>query len=68
MNNMQDQIEQNEVVLRRVLPQTQRQDRRVPTALNHEELENEFGDEEENLIDEVGRFAPQMRKQGLGIQ
>ena len=50
MNDMQDQIEQNEEVLRQVLPQTQRQERHVPTALNHEDLEDEFGDKEEDPI------------------
>ena len=45
IKNMQDRIEQNEEVLRQVLPQTQRQERHVPTALNHEELKNEMKDE-----------------------
>ena len=47
MNDMRDRIEQNEEVLRRVLPQTQRQERCVPTTLNHEDLEDELGDEKE---------------------
>ena len=42
MNDIRDQIEQNEEVLRRVLPQTQRQERCVSTTLNHEELEDEL--------------------------
>ena len=45
INDMGDRIEQNEEVLRRVLPQTQRQERRVPATLNHEGLEDELGDE-----------------------
>ena len=61
MNDMRDQIEQNEV-LRRVLPQAQRQERRVLAALNHEEFEDELGDEEEDPIEEVGRFVPQRRR------
>ena len=36
--------------------------------MNHEELEDELGDEEEDLVEEVGRFAPQRRRQGRGIQ
>ena len=40
MNDMRDRIEQNEDVLRRVLPHTQRQEKRVPAVLNHEELED----------------------------
>ena len=68
MNDMRDQIEQNEEVLRQVLPQTQRQERCVPATLNHEELEDELGDEEKAPVEEVGRFAPQMRRQGQGIQ
>ena len=51
MNNMRDRIEQNEEVLRRILPQTQRQERRIMVALNHKELENELKDEEEYPID-----------------
>ena len=58
MNDMQDRIEQNEEVLRQILPQTQRQERCVSTTLNHEELENELGDEEGDPIEKVGRFAP----------
>ena len=46
VNDMRDQIEQNKEVLRQVLPKTQRQERHVPTTLNHEELEDELGDEE----------------------
>ena len=46
MNDMQDWIEQNKEVLRRVLPQTQRQEKCVPAALNHEEFENELEDED----------------------
>ena len=34
-------------MLRRVLPQTQRLERRVLAALNHEDLENELEDEDE---------------------
>ena len=49
-------------MLRQVLPQTQRQERRVPAALNHEDLENEFGDKEEDLIEDVGRFSLQRRR------
>ena len=64
MNDMRDWIEQNKEVLRRVLPQTQRQERHVLTTLNHEELE----DEEEDPVEEVGRFAPQRKRQGRGIQ
>ena len=45
MNDMQDQIEQNEEMLRQILSQTQRQERCVLETLNHEELENELGDE-----------------------
>ena len=55
-------------MLRRVLPQTPRQERRVPATLNHEELEDELGDEEEDLVEEGGMFAPQRRRQGRGIQ
>ena len=51
MNDIRDRIEQNEAVLRRVLPQTQRQERRVAAALNHEELKNEFEDEDEYPIE-----------------
>ena len=51
MNDMQDWTKQNEEVLRRVLPQTQRLDRHVPSTLNHEELENELEDEDEYLIE-----------------
>ena len=47
MNDMRDWIEQNEEVLRRVLPQTQRQERHVPTTLNYEELQDELGDDQE---------------------
>ena len=47
MNDIRDQIEQNGAVLRRVIPQTHRQERRVLTTLNYEELENEFEDEDE---------------------
>ena len=68
MNDMRDHMEQNEEVLRRVLPQTQRQERLVLVALNHEELEDELEDEEEDPVEEVGRFAPQRRRQGQGIQ
>ena len=46
MNDMQDWIEQNKEVLRLVLPQTQRQEKRVPAALNHQEFENELEDED----------------------
>ena len=52
-------------MLRGVLPQTQRQERHVLMALNHEDLED---DEEEDPVDEVVRFAPQRRRQGQGIQ
>ena len=52
MNDMRDWIKQNKEMLRRVLPQTQRQERRVSTALNHEEFKNELKDEEEFLIEE----------------
>ena len=38
-------------MLRKVLPQTQKQERRVPAALNHEELENDLKDEEEYPMD-----------------
>ena len=62
INDIRDQIEQNKEVLRRVLPQTQRQEGRVPIALNHEELEDELGDEEEDPVEEVGRFTPQRRR------
>ena len=34
-------------MLRQVLPQNQRQERNVPTSLNHENLENELEDEDE---------------------
>ena len=44
---MRNRIEQNKEGLRRVLPKTQRQERPVPTPLNHEELENELKGEEE---------------------
>ena len=44
MNDMRDRIEQNEDVLRRVLSHTQRQEKRVPAVLNHEELEDELED------------------------
>ena len=47
MNDMRDRIEQNEEVLRRVLPQTQRQESHVSTTIYHEELEDELGDEED---------------------
>ena len=54
MNDMRDQIELNEDVLRRVLPQTKRQERRVPTTSNHEGLENELEDEDEySMVGEV---------------
>ena len=53
---------------RRVLPQTQRHERCVPKTLNHEKLENEFVDEEEDPVEEVGKFAPQRRRKGRGIQ
>ena len=33
-------------MIRRILPQTQRQERCVLTALNHEDLKNELEDEE----------------------
>ena len=46
----------------RALPQAHRQERRVPATLNHEELEDELGDEEEDPVEEVGRFAPQRRR------
>ena len=49
-------------MLRQVLPQTQRQENRVPATLNHEDLEDELGDEEKDPIEEVGRFAPQRRR------
>ena len=45
MNDKRDQIEQNEDVLRRVLPHTRRQKRHVLAILNHEELDDELGDE-----------------------
>ena len=67
MNDMRDRIEQNEDVLRRVLPHTQRQEKRVPAVLNHEELEDELEDEEDP-VEEVGRFALQRRRQDQGIQ
>ena len=51
MNDIQDRIEQNGAVLRRVLPQTQRQERCVAVALNHEDLENEFEDEDESPME-----------------
>ena len=60
MNDMRDWIEQNEEVLR--------QERRVLTTLNHEEHEDELGDEEGHLVEEVGRFAPQRIRQGRGTQ
>ena len=68
MNNIGDRIEQNEEVLRRVLPQTQRQERRVSVTLNHEGLADELGDEEGDPIEEVGRMAPRRIRQGQGIQ
>ena len=60
--DLQDRIEQNEKVLRRVLPQTHRQERHVPTTLNHEELEDELGDEKGDPVEEVGGFTPQKDK------
>ena len=57
-------MQQHFARLRRVLPQTQRQERRVPTTLNHEELEDELGDEEEDPVEEVSKFAPQRIRQG----
>ena len=48
---MVDQIEQNEEVLRQVLPQTQRQERRVLASLNYKKLKNELKDEEEYSIE-----------------
>ena len=68
MNDMGDRIEQNEEVLRRVLTQTQRQERRVSVTLNHEGLADELGDEEGDPIEEVGRMAPRRIRQGRGIQ
>ena len=68
MNDTRNCIEQNEEVLRQVLPQTQRQERHVSKTLNHEELVDELGDKEGDLVEEVGRFAPQRIRQGLGIQ
>ena len=56
MNDMRDRIEQNEEMPRAVVPQTQRQERHVLVALNHEELENklknngEYPKEEEALV------------------
>ena len=44
-------MKKNEEVLRRVLPQTQRQKRSVSASLNHEELKSELKDEEEYLIE-----------------
>ena len=61
---MRDRIEQNEEVLRQVLPQTHRQERHVLATLNHEELQDELRDEEGDQIEEVGRFAPQRIRQG----
>ena len=68
MNDIRDQIEQNEEVLRRVLPQTQRQERHVLITLNRVELEDELGDEEGDPVEKVGRLSPQMIRQGQGIQ
>ena len=51
INDMGDRIEQNEKVLRRAIPQTQRHERRVPADLNHEELKNELKDEKEYPIE-----------------
>ena len=50
MNDMRDQIKQNEEVLRLVLPQTERQERRVPTTLNHEELKDELRGAKGDLV------------------
>ena len=36
--------------------------------MNHEEFDDELGDEEEDSVEEVGRFALQRRRQGRGIQ
>ena len=47
VNDMQDHIKQNEEVMRRVIPQTQRQERHVLATLDHEELENELEDDGE---------------------
>ena len=51
MNDMRDRIEQKEEVLKCVFLQTQRQERRVQEALNHEELKNELKDEEKYWIE-----------------
>ena len=46
MNNIQDRIEHNEESIRRMIPKNQRQRRRTPTIMSHEEVENGREDEE----------------------
>lgn len=48
MNEIQDRIEQNVELVRRVVPQTQGRDTHVPTTLNRRSIENGFEDEEED--------------------
>lgn len=62
MNETWDQLEQSKEVMKWELPQTQGQDRRVLEALDHGGLVYEFEDQEEDLIEEIGKFAPRRRR------
>ena len=64
MNNIQDRIEQNEEAMRTMTPKNKRQGRRTPTVMSHEEAENGHEDEEENEMEEMGRFTPQRGRHG----
>ena len=68
MNNIHDQIKQNEEPMRRMIPQNQRQGRRTPTVMIHEEATNGREDEEEDEVEEKGRFPLQRGRHGRGVQ
>ena len=54
--------------MRRMIPQNPRQGRRILIVMSHEEVENAHEDEEEDDVEEVGRFAPQRGRHGRGVQ
>ena len=68
INNIQDQIEQNEEAMRRMTTKNKRQGRRTPIVMSHEQAENGREDEEEDEVEERGRFTPQRGRHGRGVQ
>ena len=48
--------------------QNQRQGRRTSTVMSHEEAENGCEDEEDDEVEERGRFPPQRGRHGRGVQ